>query len=139
MGSFLLIRVRFGSLNCCGALKQRHYLNESFDNPHLADTLLTIAPIWFRHHETPQFYKSSVCQPSSALLLYFQIECRCTVPTSDFKTCLAAKFDQCSISIIIQRFKLSFVHYHCKAQKSSLFEKILISFVTLGFVHSLGP
>jgi len=64
MGSFLLTRVRFGSLNRCGVLKQRDYLNELFDNPHIACNLLTKSPIWFRHHETPQFYKSSVCEPS---------------------------------------------------------------------------
>ena len=64
MDSFLLTRVRFGSLNRCGVLKQRDYLYEFFDNPHLADTLLKISPIWSRHHETPQFYKSSVCEPS---------------------------------------------------------------------------
>jgi len=61
MGSFLLTKVRFGSLIRCGVLKKRDYLNELFDNLHLPDNLLTIVPIWFRHHETPQFFKSSVC------------------------------------------------------------------------------
>jgi len=63
MGSLLLTRVLFGSLNRCGVLKQRDYLNELFDKPHRTDTLLVIASIWFRYHEKPQFYKSAVCEP----------------------------------------------------------------------------
>jgi len=38
-----------------------------YNNSHLADTLLTISPIRFRHHETPQFYKSSVSEPKFVL------------------------------------------------------------------------
>jgi len=64
---FLLTRVRFGSLNRCGVLKQRYYFDKLFDNPHLDDTLPKKAPIWSRHHETPQFYKSSACEPSVLL------------------------------------------------------------------------
>jgi len=67
MGSFLLTRVRFSSLNRCAVLKQRDYLNELFENPHLADTLLTWALISFRHHEAPQFYKFQFASPLSWL------------------------------------------------------------------------
>jgi len=47
MGSFLLTRVRFSSLNRCGELKQKDCLNELFDNMQLADDRIR-----FNHHET---------------------------------------------------------------------------------------
>jgi len=62
-GTFLLTKVRFGSLNRFAVLKQRDYLNELIEDPHLADTLLTIALILFRHHEAPQFYKFQFASP----------------------------------------------------------------------------